>query len=408
MGAPPAGLAKIDQEAVAGIVKRYLSPPFQIQVETAEKDGTGYPVIIVPSHGQRPVMAIADGPTGPKGQPLGVSQGRIYVRAAGPQSVEIKTPDDWNGLLDRCLSHRGDQLAKIMRQGISRPDRPGRKATELLLAAIDSTAKDFASQAADLARNVAEPDQTWVVGAAARFSALGYALLDAEGEPIELSGMRGLIDRVAREMENYADAGWSAFYPVNGVRERAPQQRLETLAGAEAAYLEGMRLDAGNLWGSVDYWRLYEAGIGVWVDSYREDSIRAKNGGNPYLTAAQILFHLHSVLAHARLMGQQTMGVTQVVVRQDWRGLSGRMLMWDRQRFVAPGTCVDDRFAKTTILNWGELRDDYLQSLRRVAIAFLDVFPPAGWRSPEEWLTRDVVERELAKFEGGKVRLFDD
>lgn len=115
MGAPPAGLAKIDQEAVAGIVKKYLSPPFQIQVETADKDGVSYPVIVVPSHGQRPVMAIADGPTGPKGQPVGVSQGRIYVRAAGPQSVEIKTPDDWNALLDRCLSHRGDQLAKIIR-----------------------------------------------------------------------------------------------------------------------------------------------------------------------------------------------------------------------------------------------------------------------------------------------------
>ncbi|RXT55829.1 hypothetical protein B6S44_06960 [Bosea sp. Tri-44] len=52
-GAPPAGLAKIDQEAVAGILKRYLSPPFQIQVESAEQDGVGYPVVVVPRRGRR-------------------------------------------------------------------------------------------------------------------------------------------------------------------------------------------------------------------------------------------------------------------------------------------------------------------------------------------------------------------
>lgn len=409
LGSPPPSLPRIDQEAVAGIVKRYLSPPFQIQIETVAKGGVGYPVVIVPSHGQRPVMAVADGPTGPKGQPVGVSQGRIYIRASGPQSVEIRTPDDWNALLDRCLSHRGDQLAKIMRQGLSRPDRPSRAAIHFLSAAIDSTAYDFSHQAASLAHEVSGPDQTWLSGASKRFSALGYALLDAEGEAIELTGLRGLIDRASRGMEENASAGWSAFYPIVGVPERAPQLRSERLGDTDASYLEGMRLaKSGMLWGSVDYWRLYEGGVGVWVDSYRSDAVRAKEGGEPYLIIAQVLYHLHSTLAHARLIGQEISGVTQVAVRQDWRGLTGRSLAWERRRVAVPGTCVDDSFAKTIVLSWAELRDDYFQALRRVAIAFLDAFPPSGGRSPAEWLTREIVDREFAKFEGGTVRLFDD
>jgi len=408
LGAAPADLPTIDQAQVAGIVKRYLEPVFNVQVDLVEKDGVSYPVIAVPPHGARPVISIR-GRYDAKGKPDGIVEGRIYVRAAGPESVEIKTADDWNALLDRCLAHRGDHLAKIMRQGLAKTDRPSRAAVNLLRAAVESTAADFAGQVAALAAEVPEEDRTWVGEVAERFSALGYALLDADGEAVELSGLRGIVDRASFGMQEWADAGWSAFYPVNGVRERAPQFRTETLEGDDRRFLEGMRLAAsGTLWGSVDYWRLYEDGIGVWVDSYREDSIRARNGGDPYLTFAQVLFHLHSLLAHARLVGQETPDVAQVAIRQDWRGLQGRTLTWDRHRFVVPGQCADDRFAKTTVLRWSDLRDDYFNTLRGVVLAFLEVFPPAGWRAPEDRLDRALAERELARFEGGSVRLFDD
>src|SRR6266436_4216617 len=47
------------EDAISSIVKRYLDPRFQCRVEWAESDGVSYPVVIVPGHGARPVIAIA-------------------------------------------------------------------------------------------------------------------------------------------------------------------------------------------------------------------------------------------------------------------------------------------------------------------------------------------------------------
>jgi hypothetical protein len=44
-----------------------------------------------------------------------VRQGAIYIRAARPESGQIKHADDRNTLLERCLSRRSDLLGKILR-----------------------------------------------------------------------------------------------------------------------------------------------------------------------------------------------------------------------------------------------------------------------------------------------------
>ena len=133
----PQGLTALDrtlfgEDAISAIVKRYLDPPFQCQTAWASCEAVDYPVIIVPSHGARPVIAKADGPQDNKGRPIGIRQGEIYVRAPGPESVAIKTPEDWTALLERCLSHRADLLANIMHRAISRPSKPTLNVLECL------------------------------------------------------------------------------------------------------------------------------------------------------------------------------------------------------------------------------------------------------------------------------------
>lgn len=184
--------------------------------------------------------------------------------------------------------------------------------------------------------------------------------------------------------------------------------RTAPLLGRDRTYLEGVRLaNTATLTGTLDYWRIYEAGVALTVESYREDWVRAKNGGAAYVSTLLCLFRLHSILAHARLLGQELPGVHQVLVRQDWRGMSGRSLAWDDRRFVSPLKVADDRFAKTTAIPWAELRDDYFVALRRLALPFFSVFANPGWLDPETWLTRNMVERELAKFRMQTVRLFE-
>ncbi|WP_108521313.1 helix-turn-helix domain-containing protein [Bradyrhizobium algeriense] len=407
----PQGATELDaelfnQDAISAIVKRYLEPRIQIRVDHAEHGGVPYPVVIVPSHGARPVIAAADGPQDDKGRPIGIRQGEIYIRAAGPESVQIKHADDWNTLLERCLSHRSDLLGKILRQSIAKPSQPSTQSRDMLRDAVDAIAQDFTTQTEALAA-LAPAEETRIRAAGRQFATLGYILLDAGGEPIEIENVRNVNERVSVAMHQYAYTGWASFLPLT-VPERAPQTRIGTLLGKEYSYLEGMRLEnTGLLTGAFDYWRIYGCGLAVTIESYHEDYVTVRHGVLPHLTPLQIFVKLHSLLAHARLLGQEIPGVHQIVVRMDWRGLAGRTLMWDETNFVSPVKLTDDRFAKTMTLSWPDLRDDYFMAFRRVALPVFDLFANAGWFEPITWLTPELVEREFAKLQVAGMRLFD-
>lgn len=409
LGATELDLAFFSQDAIAGIVKKYLDPRVQVLVEHVLHDGVTYPVLVVSANGARPVIAIADGPQDSRNRPIGVTQGTIYIRVAGPESAPIRSADDWNALLDRCLSHRSDLLGKVLRQSLARQTRPDQKVIALLRAALDDTAQDFTAQTQLLAAKVESKYRDDIVRAGTNFSALGYALVDSEGDPVEISNPRSVNDRVSVEMHRFAYYGWGSFLPLN-VPERAPQVRMSMLAGREVTYLEGMRVEnTGLISSAFDYWRLYECGIGVSVESFRDDWRREGETAPPHLTPAWILITIHSLLAHARLVGQEVPGVAQVVVRMEWRGLKGRMLAWDRLRHAAGGgTLADDRFAKDIAIDWAILRDNYFEALRRVALPFLRIFGTSGWFDADEWLTREAVGAQFAQQRMNTIRLFDE
>jgi Putative DNA-binding domain len=409
LGATDLDLALFGQDAISSIVKKYLEPRVQVLIEQMQHEGVTYPVVVVPSHGARPVIAIADGPHDDRGRPVGISSGSIYIRIAGPESAPIRSADDWNTLIDRCLSHRIDLLGKVLRQSLAHQSRPDQKVITLLQAALDDAAQDFTAQTQLLADKAEPKYRDDIIRAGTNYSALGYALVDSAGHPVEISNPRSVNARVSVEMHPYAYYGWSSFLPLN-VPERAPQVRMSTLLGQEVTYLEGMRVDkTGLITSGFDYWRIYECGIGVSVESFRDDWRRAGETAPPHLTPLWILTAIHSLLAHARLVGQEVPGAAQVLVRMDWRGLKGRMLAWDRFRYAAGGgTLADDRFAKNTTIEWATLRDDYFDALRRVALPFLSIFGTAGWFDPDEWLTREAVEAQFAQQRMATIRLFDE
>lgn len=409
LGASDLPASSFSQDAISATVKRYLEPRLQVLVQNAEIEGVIYPVVVVPSHGSRPVVAIADGPQGANGRPIGISQGAVYVRAAGPESVPIRNSDDWNTLLERCLSHRADLLGKILRQSIGGRSQPDARTLELLIAAVNETAVDFTAQTRKLTERAAGTYHAQILQAGENYSAMGYALVDADGDPVNIDNPRTLNDRISVAMHQYAYYGWGSFLPLS-VPERAPQIRMSTLGGRETTYLEGMRVEnTGLISSAFDYWRIYECGVAVSVESLRDNWSREGQSPPPkHLTPLWILVAIHSLLAHARLMGQELPGVAQVIVRMDWRGLSDRVLMWDSFRAVASTPYRDDRFARSIPLQWAELRDDYFGALRRVALPFMNVFATQGWFQPESWLTPDAVRNEFKRLEMGSMRLFDD
>ena len=100
--------------------------------------------------------------------------------------------------------------------------------------------------------------------------------------------------------------------------------------------------------------------------------------------------------------------MAQVVIRMEWKGLAGRMLMWDDFHVFASSKLFDDRFAKTIPLSWSDLRDNYFGALRRVALPILTLFATQGWFQPETWLTPEAVRDEFSRLQVGTMKMFED
>jgi hypothetical protein len=400
-GATTLDLKLFGEDAMSTIVKRYLDPRFQCRVEWAEYGGISYPVAIVPSHGARPVIAIAGGPPDQKGQPVGIREGALYIRSAGPESIAIRRADDWTALLERCLRHRTDLLASIMRQAIGSSSKPSLAAIDFLKAACQATGESFVAQIHESVPLVAEADQPRVRQMADNFAVLGYALLGEDGGLVPLENLRGLNARADVGMHQYAYNGWNAFLPLH-VPERAPQLRTEVIAGEDRSYLEGMRIPTSAVLSSAfDYWRMFEQGVCCYAESYREDF----RGRVDYLALGPSLVKLHSILAHARLVGQEIPSIGRVVVYMEWRGLARRRLRWDLHSDADGVRVVDDRFSKTITLDWAEIRNDYFEALRKISLPFLDLFALAGSFDPAAWFTRERVEN-LFNTMHARMRLF--
>lgn len=274
----------------------------------------------------------------------------------------------------------------------------------MLKAAIDDMCADFRVQVEALAAKIPESDaenHEAVLNAQTAFAAVGYLLLNEDGDPVKLEGLRELIQSTDHYMHQYAYYGWNSFLPLSPP-ERAPQIRTAVLEGEDVEYLEGMRLEnTGLLSMSYDYWRLYEQGMAITVESYAEDAPRQGRGADhQYLLVKWVLVRLHSVLVHARFLGAEVGGVHQVMVRMDWRDLAGRMLKKTPDRFMAPGVLATDKYAKTLTFPWVDLMDDYFGCLRRLSLQFFKIFPNEGWKDSEDWLTREFVEQEFGKAAG--------
>lgn len=201
---------------------------------------------------------------------------------------------------------------------------------------------------------------------------LGYALVGEDGKLLRLDDLRAVNTRADVGMHQHAYAGWNSFLPLH-VPERAPQMRSESLPGEDRFFLEGMGLpNTGILSATLDCWRMYEDGICCFAESYRDDHA----GRSESLGIGLSMMKLHSILAHARRVGQEVPAIAKVIVHMEWQGRAQRYMMWDRDMIASPQRIADDRFARTITLDWAEIRDDYFQAL----CPDLRAFPAA--RSP--------------------------
>jgi len=89
----------------------------------------------------------------------------------------------------------------------------------------------------------------------------------------------------------------------------------------------------------------------------------------------------------------------------EWRGLTGRYIMWDRHHPVSDVRIAADRFTKTITLDWAEVRDDYFEAFRKISLPFLDLVPTSGVFDRSQLLTRENVGNIFAAHHQ-QMRLF--
>lgn len=169
----PGDLSAYGQDAINGIGAKYLQPQPHCEVHVvAASSGLEYPVVRVLSHGAVPVCAKASGPQDDKGRPRGIVKGVHYVRAPGPMSTPIDSPELWREVLRRCVLADRTSLLSSIGQLFDRP-QPVEAQASPLRRLMDVALERWAS-------GVDGAD--WPVDAAANRIAFGFRLTTDAGD----------------------------------------------------------------------------------------------------------------------------------------------------------------------------------------------------------------------------------
>ena len=204
----PGDLAAYGQDAINGIGAKYLEPQPHCEVhQVIAASGLPYPVVRVPSHGAVPVCAKTDGPQDAKGRPQGITKGVHYVRAPGPQSVPIDSPELWREVLRRCVIADRTSLLTSIGQLFDRPQPTTDTATPLLRQV------DWALERWTAAATAAD-DVDWPVDVTVNRVAFGFRLTDDAGGPpvpLPLTILDGALRDASSASASISRGGSGAF-----------------------------------------------------------------------------------------------------------------------------------------------------------------------------------------------------
>jgi hypothetical protein len=137
-------------DAIQGIVSRYASDPFQIEVAWGRRDHKEYPVIVIPPGFKTPVAAKRDLLDGTRSA---VKFGVVYCRSLNsngvPSTTEAK-PTDWADIIEMCFDNREADVGRFIRRHLAGLDLTSlSEYTRYLPQQIPATLCDRAKKAVD-------------------------------------------------------------------------------------------------------------------------------------------------------------------------------------------------------------------------------------------------------------------
>lgn len=326
----PASLDAYNHDTFNAIIKRYLLPMFECQVlKVASSAGPEYPVVRVPGHEATPVCTVRDGPQDGNGKPQGIRSGTYYIRAPGPESVPITSPQQWSALIRRCTLNDRETLLREMSHVLQ--DKPaGVPRVEERLAAWDKANEERFDALLKAAQ-----DFSWPVPLASNHYRLSY-LIQHEDQRIPIGELRPLLEEINNEVRDTVWTGWSMFYPFTRP-EIAPTVHPENADGTGDDLLETNLIGNGQFDTSMpDFWRVAPDGRATLVRGYRED-VRLENPGT-WLSPETVLRETAELVRHAKAFARHFPTASTVSFRCTWAGLNGRQIRdMDPSIYWSPG-----------------------------------------------------------------------
>ncbi len=104
---------------IQGLISRYASDPFEIEIAWGNRDGRQYPVIVVPSGVKVPVAAKRDLIDGAR---TAIRVGAVYFRSLssnGTASTTEARPNDWADIVEICFDNREADVGRFIRRHLA-------------------------------------------------------------------------------------------------------------------------------------------------------------------------------------------------------------------------------------------------------------------------------------------------
>jgi hypothetical protein len=114
--APPDPRVLFHVDVIQGIISKYASDSFEIEIAWGEREGRFYPVIAVPTGVKVPVAAKRDLAIPAR---TGIRKGAVYFRsleANGTPSTTEAHPGDWADIVEICFDNREADVGRFIRR----------------------------------------------------------------------------------------------------------------------------------------------------------------------------------------------------------------------------------------------------------------------------------------------------
>ena len=368
-------------EQVAAAVERYLDPPVRCEIATVHaSSGRLHAVVRVPGHGVVPVCVRQDGPL--VGRSRLIERGAYYIRRHGgapngravatprAESGRIEAPQEWLGLIRRCVRQDREALLGMIEAAIERRNQPTPVAERLAAW----------HRAAHVAFQPLVPLSPVAQSLSRRHYALSYGFELVAPETLDHVQLPELLRRAAFEVRTVFRGGLTMFDPPY---RRAVQARFvadPATGDEETDFLEVAWLRDRPPGETADFWRISPRGYASIVRDYAEDRAadNERLGLEPgtWFSPNMLARELAELVWHARAMARFFSGVRRVGFRCEWWGLKGRSLYDPDGRWAHRGPSQDDWRLVTLMVPAASLGQAWPEAVARLMAPVLRAFEP--------------------------------